>query len=495
MDTIARTRQGLVRGSEAEGIAIFKGIPYAAPPFGPNRFQPPQLAEAWDGVRDVLTYGPTVPKPPYFPPFDVILPEPAIPGEDCLNLNIWTPDLGQARLPVMVWIHGGAFANGSGAVPVYDGTRFARDGVVCVTINYRLGVDGFLYLSDRNVNRGLLDQIAALEWVQENIAAFGGDPTNVTIFGESAGGMSTATLMSMPQARGLFRRAIAQSGAGHHVLSTQTAQHISEYLAKKLGVEPTLEGITAVPYAQLLQAQVELSGDVFNNPNPALWGEAAANLMPFEPVIDGDLITARPIDRIIAGAGSEVDLMVGTNLEEERLFMVPNGSIDHTTDQVLAMTVAAYGLPPEQTLVTYRATRPHATAGDLLEAVVTDWFFRIPALRLAEAHSASTSATYMYEFAWRSPKFDTRLGACHALEIPFVFDNLDQPENEPLTGSVPPQQLANRMHSAWVAFATNGDPGWPKFDLDRRATMHFDTKSQVVNDPRSAERLLWQGLR
>jgi para-nitrobenzyl esterase len=495
MDTIARTQQGLVRGSEAEGIAIFKGIPYAAPPFGPNRFQPPQPAEAWDGVRDAYAYGPTVPKPPYFPPFDSILPEPAIPGEDCLNLNIWTPDLGQARLPVMVWIHGGAFTNGSGAILTYDGTRFARDGVVCVTINYRLGADGFFYLSDKNVNRGLLDQVAALEWVQENIAAFGGDPTNVTIFGESAGGMSTATLMSMPRARGLFRRAIAQSGAGHHVISTKTAQQMSEYLAKKLGVEPTQEGITSVPYPQLLQAQIELSGDVFNNPNPALWGEVAGNLMPFEPVIDGDIIPTRPIDRIVAGAGAEVDLMVGTNLEEQRLMMVPNGAIDHITDQVLAMTVIAYGLPPEETLATYRETRPDATAGDLLAAIITDWFYRIPALRLAEAHTASISATYMYEFAWRSPQFDARLGACHALEVAFVFDNLDQPEIEPLTGSVPPQQLANRMHAAWIAFAASGDPGWPKFDLNRRTTMHFDTKSQIVNDPRSAERILWQGLR
>jgi len=300
--------------------------------------------------------------------------------------------------------------------------------------------------------------------------------------------------MSMPRAKGLFRRAIAQSGAGHHVISTQTAQHMSEYLAKKLGVEPTQEGITSVPYPQLLQAQVELSGDVFNNPNPELWGEAAANLMPFEPVIDGDLIPARPIDRIVAGAGAEIDLMVGTNLEEQRLMMVPNGAIDHITDQVLAGTVMAYGLP-ETTLAIYHATRSDASAGDLLAAIVTDWFYRIPALRLAEAHTASPLATYMYEFAWRSPKFDKRLGACHDLEVAFVFDNLDQPENEPLTGSAPPQQLANRMHAAWVAFATDGDPGWPKFDLDRRATMHFDTKSEVINDPRSAERALWQGIR
>ncbi|MFL5704688.1 MAG: carboxylesterase family protein, partial [Ktedonobacteraceae bacterium] len=200
MDTIVRTRLGAVRGATIEGIAVFKGIPYAASPFGARRFQPPQPVEAWHGVRDALTYGATVTKPPYFPPFDVLLPEPAIEGSDCLNLNIWTPDPGKAGLPVMVWIHGGAFANGTGAIPTYDGSRFARDGVVCVTINYRLGVDGFLFLGQGSANLGLLDQVAALSWVQENIAAFGGDPNNVTIFGQSAGGMSVGSLLSMPRA-------------------------------------------------------------------------------------------------------------------------------------------------------------------------------------------------------------------------------------------------------------------------------------------------------
>ena len=221
MDAVVKTRHGEVRGSVVEGVNTFKGIPYAAPPFGTQRFRPPQPVEPWSGVRDALTYGPTVLKPPYFPPFDTLLPEPAIPGEDCLNLNIWSPDLGEAQLPVMVWIHGGAFANGSGAIDMYDGSHFARDGVVCVTINYRLGIDGFLYLGDGNDNLGLLDQLAALQWVQENIAAFGGDPGNVTIFGESAGGMSVGTLLSMPRAAGLFRRAIAESGAGHHVISSE----------------------------------------------------------------------------------------------------------------------------------------------------------------------------------------------------------------------------------------------------------------------------------
>jgi para-nitrobenzyl esterase len=269
---------------------MFKGIPYAAPPFGANRFQPPGPVERWDGIREAFSYGPTAPKSGYSSPVNALLMEPAIPGEDCLNLNIWTPDVGRTGLPVVVWIHGGSFANGSGAVPQYDGSRFARDGVVCVTINYRLGADGFLYLGDGVSNVGMLDQVAALAWVQENITAFGGDPHNVTISGESAGAFSVSTLLSMPRARGLFRRAIAESGAGHHVISSTTALRVYQFLAETLAIEPTRDAFAAVPIDQLLEAQVKLSRDVVANPNPERWGELVANLMPFEPVVDGDIL-------------------------------------------------------------------------------------------------------------------------------------------------------------------------------------------------------------
>ena len=495
MNTDVRTQQGLVRGGMAEEVAVFKGIPYAAPPFGANRLQPPRPAEPWDGVREVLSYGPTVPKPPHSPPFDVLLPEPAIEGTDCLNLNIWTPDPGRAGLPVMVWIHGGAFVNGSNAVPTYDGSRFARDGVVCVSINYRLGSDGFLFLGDGISNLVLLDQIAALQWVQKNIAAFGGDPQNVTLFGESAGAMSISALLSMPHARGLFRRAIAESGAGHHTISPATAQRVGQYLAEKLGVEPTREAIAAVPIDRLVQAQVQLSAEAVERPDPERWGEIAANWMPFEPVIDGDVLPARPIDRILAGAGADVDVLVGTTSEEWRLFTVPNGAIDMIDYARLAATINAYGLLPAEALAVYWKAFPGASAGDLHAAVVTDWFFRIPAIRLAEAHAQRSGRTYMYEFAWRSPQFDGYLGACHGLEIPFVFDSLGKAGMEAMLGDAPPQQIADTIHKAWVNFATTGDPGWPPFDMDRRATMRFDTTSQIVEDLRSAERALWEGLR
>lgn len=498
MNAVVKTRYGEVRGSVADGVNTFKGLPYAAPPFGANRLRPPQPVAPWSGVRDGLTYGPKAPQMPYPPPVDVLLPEFAVPGEDCLNLNIWSPDLGSAGQPVMVWIPGGMFEyHGTGAAPWYDGSRFARDGIVCVTINYRVGAEGFLYLGDGIANLGLLDQVAALEWVRENIAAFGGDPGNVTIFGESAGAMSVGTLLSMPRAEGLFRRAIAQSGAAHHVSSAASARRVGLRLAEKLGVEATREAIAAVPLDRVLAAQAELRADLLAHPDPERWGgEVVASMLPWQPVVDGDIIPARPIDRIVAGAGADIDVVVGTNTDEWRLFLVPDGAIEHVTDEALVAVVAAYGLPVEASLDAYRAAHPGASAGDLLAAIQTDWYWRIPAIRLADAHAtnAKTSPTYMYEFAWRSPQFNGLLGACHALEIAFVFDTLGN-GTEPLLGADPPQQLADTMHAAWVAFATNGDCGWPKYDLGRRATMRFDITSEIVDDPRCAERALWEGVR
>jgi carboxylesterase type B len=425
---------------------------------------------------------------------DALLPELTIAGEDCLNLNIWSPDLGAAGQPVMVWFSGGAFETGTAAAPAYDGSRFARDGIVCVTINYRVGADGFLYLGDGNANLGLLDQVAALEWVQENIAAFGGDPGNVTIFGESAGGMSVGTLLSMPRAEGLFRRAIAQSGAAHQAISAATAQRVGHHLADKLGVPATREAIATVSLDRLLQAQAELRADLAANPDPERWGEVTASMMPWQPVIDGDVIPERPIDRIVAGAGGNIDIMVGTTTDEWRLFLVAYGMIEHITPETLAGAIAAYGLPVEATQASYRAAHPNASAGDLLAAIQSDWYCRIPAIRLADAHAKSASATYMYEFAWRSPQFNGLLGACHALEVAFVFDTLGN-GTKPLLGTNPPQRLADAMHAAWVAFAAHGDCGWPKYDLDRRATMRFDSTSDVVDNPRSAELALWDSVR
>ena len=496
MNTVVKTQYGEVRGSETCGVKSFKGIPFAAPPVGANRLLPPQRVVPWSGVRDALSYGPKAPQVAYPPGMEqYIPPEFTGPGEDCLTLNIWTPEPGSARLPVMVWIAGGMFEyHGTGASPWYDGSHFARDGIVCVTINYRVGAEGFLYLGEGNANRGLLDQIAALEWVQENIAAFGGDPGNVTIFGESAGGMSVGTLLAVPRAEGLFRRAIMESGSAHHVTSAETARQISQYLAEKLGVAATREALATVPLDHLLVAQEELKMEVDTHPDPKQWGEVAVTLLPFEPIIDGEILPTRPIDRIAEGASAGVDVLVGTNTEEWRLMLIPSGAIEHINHEALVGVMAVFGLPAEETLATYRAALPNASAGDLLASIQGDWYWRIPSIRVGEAHTKHSPATYMYEFAWRSPQFNGLLGACHGLEIPFVFDTLG-PVTRSMLGTDPPQQLANTMHGAWVAFATNGDPGWPKYDVERRATMHFDSISEVVNDPRAAVRKLWEGLR
>ncbi|MFG3285942.1 carboxylesterase/lipase family protein [Streptomyces sp. NPDC048111] len=485
MEAIIRTtHQGAVRGRlVTDDVAAFLGVPYAAPPFGEARFRAPGPAASWDGVRDALSYGPSVPRAPYAPPFDALIPDEGAQGEDCLNLNIWTPHPAPGDgLPVMVWIHGGAFANGSGSASAYDGSTFARDGVVYVSINYRLGADGFLRLPERPDNRGLLDQIAALEWVRDNIAAFGGDPGQVTVFGESAGAMSIGALLSLPRARGLFRRAILQSGAAHHFLRPASADLITARLAGKLGIGPEAEDFAAVPLDVLLPAQAELRGELGARPDPALWGEAALNMMPFEPVLD-----ALPLP----GPECGVQILAGSNREEYRLFLVPTGRLNALGRDRLRATVAAYGLDPDKALSVYERRRPGAVVGELFDAVTTDWFYRIPALRLAEAVPGS----YVYEFARRSPACDGLLGACHASELGYVFDRLDDPSYAPMLGERPPQDLADAMHGAWVAFAKTGDPGWAPYDRESRLTQVFDTSSGVAADPRGDERALWEGVR
>lgn len=497
MQPVVHTRQGAVRGLlDGGGVAAFKGIPYAAPPFGVNRFRPPRPPESWAGVRDASGYGPTAPKAPYPAPYDRLVPEVDIPGEDCLNLNVWTPDPA-GQLPVMVWLHGGAFANGSGSVPGYDGGRFARDGIVCVTLNYRLGADGFLHLGAGDAaNLGLLDQIAALQWVRDNIRAFGGDPDQVTLFGESAGAMSIGALLAMRTAAGLFRRAVLQSGAAHHTLTPSTARLIGRRLADMLGVAATREALAAVPLNRLVLAQQQLRADISAHPDPARWGEVARNLMPFEPVVDGVTLTRPAIDAITDGAAGETDLLIGSNSDEFRLFLVPNDVSGQVTEPLLQQAADGYGLDAQNAIRTYREHRPDATPGELLAAIATDWFYRIPAIRLAEAQVAHRpDGVFLYEFAWQPPTFDGRLGACHAAELPFVFDNLHDKAFTPLIGTEPPQQLADAMHAAWVSFATTGDPGWPAYDEELRTTMQFGLPPRIQHDPRSWSRTLWDGRR
>ena len=492
---LVQLKDGAVRGKVESGVAAFLGIPYAAPPFGANRMQPPKPVPAWAGERDATAFGPTVPKGDYPPQYARLFPEVVIPGEDCLNLNVWTPDTNATGLPVLVWIHGGSFMNGSGSVGAYNGAAFARDGVVCVTINYRLSAEGFLFLDDGIANLGLLDQLAALRWVQNNISAFGGDPSRVTVAGESAGAMSVTTLLSMPLAKGLFAQAIAQSGAAAHTLTRDEARMVGGYLADALGVPADRASIKAVPLEQLVQAASDLVVEVQTAADPAKWGQLALSLLPFAPTVDGSVLPVAPITAIAAGQGSGVPLLTGSNRDEARLFLVAAATIDLIDDPTLQAAAGAYGLS-QNDLAAYRGNRPDSSAGDILAAVVTDWFFGIPPIRVAEARATSgNTSTWIYRFDHPAPHDNHRLGACHGAEIPFVFDTITRDEIRPLIGDTPSQAVADQAHKVWVNFITHGNPGWAAYDTLTRTTGLLTNNITAVDDPAAAKRALWKGIR
>jgi para-nitrobenzyl esterase len=445
----ATTRQGAVRGTLERGIAVFRGIPYAAPPVGPLRFDAPAPPAPWDGVRDATAFGPTAPKPPYEEPFATLLADPVVPGEDCLNLNVWTPEPGPgARLPVMVWIHGGALTRGSSAVPVYDGSAFARDGVVLVSLNYRLGVAGYGLFPDAVPNRGLLDQIAALEWVRDNIAGFGGDPDRVTVFGESAGAISTGALLASPRAAGLFRQAALQSGAPE-ALPRPHVRTMVRRMAARLKVPATAAAFAALPPQALLAAQAVVQ----RRSSPLLGGPA------FGLVEDGDTVPEDPLERLVAArAATDVPLLMGWTTEEYRLWLAPTGLLRHM-NRLGPLTLAfgsLRGRASAAELRVARDARPDAGAGEVVGQLLTDRLLRDPLRRLAAAPRRASAQ--LYEFAW--PSAVPGLGSCHALELGFVFDTLTAPGGASLTGPGAPQPLADAMHGSWVSFATTGTPGW-----------------------------------
>ncbi|MEU0917889.1 carboxylesterase family protein [Streptomyces cyaneofuscatus] len=481
----ARTVQGTVRGAVERGVAVFRGIPYAAAPVGARRFRAPEPPEPWEGVRDALAFGPTAPKRPYAPPLDRLLPDPAVEGEEWLNLNVWTPSTEGAEggeraegLPVLVWIHGGSLLHGSSAVPVYDGSAFARDGVVLVSVNYRLGVEGFGLFPDAPANRGLLDQLAALEWVRENIAAFGGDPDRVTVSGESAGAVSIGALLATDRAAGLFRRAVLQSGAPA-ALTPDAARGTTELIARRLGIPATAAAFAAVDPAALLTAQTEVTSG----------GNPLTGRNSFQLVVDGELLTQDPAEALRTGsAAAGVGLLLGTNTEEYRLWFVPGGLTERISRLKLCLALLKFKVP-NATARTYRANRPDATPGELLGALATDLLLRVPLNRLADARAGAPGSTYVYEFGWPSPV--QRLGACHALELGFVFDTLAHPDTMALTGPDAPQELADAMHRAWVEFATTGDPGWPSWDASRPVRFFGPGAPALVLAPRDDELRSW----
>ncbi|MFB7941815.1 carboxylesterase/lipase family protein [Streptomyces sp. NPDC056049] len=547
-----------------EGVAGFLGVPYARAPFGPLRFRAPEPVEPWEGVRKATEFGATAPKRPYAPPLDRLLPDPTVEGDDCLNVNVWAPwgpegpaagadggRKGGGGRPVMVWIHGGSLIHGSNAVSLYDGSAFARDGVVLVSVNYRLGVEGFGVFPDAPANLGLRDQIAALVWVRENIAAFGGDPGRVTVFGESAGAISIAALLASPLARGRFRRAVVQSGAPM-ALPLERARRTTEAMAKRLGIPATAEAFAAVDRERLLAAQNEVT----SKGSPLTGGGNS-----FQIAVDGDVVPRDPTEALTAagadsgpGAGSGVprpgarlgrraagqlpkgafgeafagtgvepgdagpggaesggvepdgaepngaepgcvasggvDLLMGTTSEEYRLWFVPSGLVERLSPLMLRLALWKTRVP-SRTARVYWANRPQARPGEVLGALATDKLLRVPLNRVADARLRSGAAgrTYLYEFGWPSPVLG--LGACHALELGFVFDTLDTPEAEAMTGPDAPRDLAAAMHAAWVAFAADGDPGWRAWDAERPVMTFGPGRPALVLAPREDERHAW----
>jgi para-nitrobenzyl esterase len=482
---------GRLRGAVTGAVARFLGIPYAAGPFGPNRLMPPRPVRPWPGERDATRFGPTAPKGPYPEVLRAILPEVDIPGEQYLNLNVWAPADARpgARLPVFLWIHGGSFTNGSGSVADYDGNRFAADGVVCVTINYRLGAEGFLALPDGTPNRGLLDIVAALRWVRDEIETFGGDPAKVTVGGQSAGAMAICALLAMPAAAGLFRAAVLQSGAGLHTIGPQSARLVAERVGELLGAPPTRSSLAELAPQRL----VEVARTVANampRSDVATWGELAVKRLPFSPFVDGEVLPAMPLDAIAAGASADVRLLLCTTRAEWRLFVVPSGLIETTDDAALAATAARIGLASDG-LTAYRKRRTGASPGEVLSAVLTDFVYRLPALRLAEARPAGAAPTWLARFDGVDIAANGGLGSCHASDIPFVFGTADRPEMRPRLGADPSPAVTEVVHGAWVRFVRDGDPGWPAADRTGRPTALLAHGIEVVSDPDAADRYLW----
>jgi para-nitrobenzyl esterase len=504
MGPLARTTGGLVRGSEGgvAGIAAFRGIPYAAPPVGPLRLRPPQPAPAWDGERDASRSGPVAPQRPG--PLERTFGGYGDLHEDCLTVNVWSPAFDRCEdgsevdgsRPVLVWIHGGAFTTGTGGVPWYDGSRLAARGdVVVVTLNYRLGALGFLHLGDLggeawagSGNTGILDQIAALRWVRQNIAGFGGDPGRVTVFGESAGAFSIATMLAMPAAAGLFERAILQSGGGTFVQDRATATALATDVLDELGVpHDDLARLADVPVDDVLDAQA------------AAGGRRGGVGLAFMPVVDGATLPVPPEAALAAGSARGIGVLAGTNRDEMRLFSaVAPDAFTAADDEVVVRKVAAIpdvGHEAALAIVAaYRHCSPELSATDLHVAIHTDHAFRRPAQRLC-ALQAEHATAWSYWFTWASPIFGGWLGSYHGLEIPFAFDNLGQPNVELMTGGGALQELADAMADAWLAFARDGDPGWPAYDpYGSRTTMRFDLPPEIISDPEPDLREAWESI-
>lgn len=486
---IVRTSGGRVRGVIERGLAVFKGVPYAAPPVDHLRWRPAEPHPGWDGILEATAYGPGSPQPiregdPVlgghgFPPFD----------DDCLTLNVWTPAVDDAARPVLVWIHGGAFLTGSNAMPNYSGETFARNGdLVVVNINYRLGPLGFLRFGtdDGAANVWLTDQLAALRWVYDNIAAFGGDPGSITVAGQSAGALSAAALAGHPDARPLIRRAVLQSVPLRMPMATPAeALARTEAFLDLVGVKDADE-LRGVPWTRLIEATVELLV------TGTEWGNWA---VPFLPELDDATMPEQPMDGLLEGLGADLDVLIGWTREEAAFSFALNPLYASTTkEQVLRRARNSFGDGAEEAYAAYAAARPGARPIDVLVDLTTDEGFRTPILEFAEARAELGRPVWAYEFDFQTPAHDGLLGAPHCLELPFVFDNFDAWSHAPFVAGMDERirdALAASMHRAWISFVRTGDPNhpgmprWDRYDRPSHTTMRFDTVISQVSHPSS----------
>jgi para-nitrobenzyl esterase len=487
------TVSGKIRGLAVDKVHAFRGVSYGASTAGSRRFLPPAKPEKWGGVKDAFEWGLEAPQGPHteIPEVAATIPKQGI-SEDCLHLNVWTTGLGRNdKRPVMLWLHGGGFTSGSGSYSIYDGANMARkQDVVVVTVNHRLNSFGFAYLAAlgdakfaQASNAGMLDVVAALEWVRDNIAGFGGDPGNVTIFGQSGGGGKVATLLAMPPAKGLFHRAIMQSGSNVRGISAADAAKSAETLMSALGVK-TAEDLQKVPMNQLVDVTLKTRG------------------LRLGPVVDGHSLPGNPFDPTAPAMSADVPVLTGTTETEVTFF--PNTPLDPIDDATLLTRVKqaarANDEQAKHLIDLYRKGRPGVSDIDIALIVASDSQFRPGVMTQAELKSAQKAPVYMYYFKWRSPVHDGKLKSFHTLDIPFVLENVDNAPSMTGTGQ-DRYPLQDRMSSAWAAFARTGNPNhkglpnWPAFNTTQRATMILDKECKVVNDPNGEERRALAALR